>query len=327
MTRPRLRRVVWWGILLLLGTGCRGRPATPVSATPSPTPWPTPRPYSSPTRTPAPPTVTFPAGTPAPPTPTPIVHVVQKGDTLSGIAWRYGVSVEAVRQANPGLDPNALPVGASILVPQAGQALGLLATPTPYPVTLEGPWCFETSDAAYLCTLQVYNPGPRPLIAPQVLLEVSDPSWPEEARVWRTVVTPWSILLPAKTFLPMAVNLPRALGPQAAVRAMMLSAMPSYQAQIPVVPLVVHVETDKDADPPWPVDVRVELPGDAMLDQVGVLTAAYDPEGRVIALDYTQAPADEWAQGPKRVWLYPLRRAPKARIAAWAEGFRAVGNP
>ncbi len=323
----RLRGFILWGALLLLwGTGCRGRPAPPQTDTPSPTPWPTPWPYLSPTPTLAPPTVTFPAGTPAPPTPTPIVYVIQKGDTLSAIAARYGVSVEALLQANPGLDPQALPVGASLIVPQAGQALGLLATPTPYPVPLQGPWCFEIGDATHLCTLQIYNPGSQPLIAPQVLLEVADPSWPEEERVWRTVVTPWLILLPAKTYLPMAVNLPRPLGPQAAVRAMMLTALPSYQEQIPVMPLDVQVEEDDSATgPPWPVKVSVELPDDVTLDEVGVLTAAYDEEGRVIALDYTQAPADEWAQGPVRVWLYPfLFQASKARIAAWAEGFRAV---
>ncbi len=307
---------VWWG------TGCRGGPATPAAPTLTPTPWPTPRPYRWPTATPLPPTVTFPAATPAAATPTPIVYTVREGDTFSDIALRYGVTIEALQKANPALNPAALPIGAQVIVPQAGQALGLLATPTPFPAPVEGPWCFSTTWQA-TCTARVRNPGDQPLVAVQVLFEVLDPTW-EPAEVWRAVVQPWVLFVPPRGEVPLAVTLPRPLGPQAAVRALLLAALPASQAEAAVVPLPAQVTLDETTGPPWLARVHVSR-GQGQAEDVttvGALVAAYDPAGRVIALRYTEAPWDVWAQGPRPVWLYPLDVAPVARVAVWAEGYR-----
>jgi membrane-bound lytic murein transglycosylase D len=45
------------------------------------------------------------------------VHVVAKGDTLYGMSLRYGVSVEMIREFNPGIDPRFLRLGARLLIP------------------------------------------------------------------------------------------------------------------------------------------------------------------------------------------------------------------
>jgi LysM repeat protein len=44
-------------------------------------------------------------------------HVVQSGDTLSSIARKYGVKLDALMSANPGLDPRRLRVGQTLSVP------------------------------------------------------------------------------------------------------------------------------------------------------------------------------------------------------------------
>jgi LysM repeat protein len=44
-------------------------------------------------------------------------HVVRSGETLASIGRRYGVSLEALRSANPGLNPNKIKPGQSIVVP------------------------------------------------------------------------------------------------------------------------------------------------------------------------------------------------------------------
>jgi nucleoid-associated protein YgaU len=48
-------------------------------------------------------------------------HVIQAGDTLTGIAARYGITVEDLIAANVSTlpDPDKLPVGATILIPQS----------------------------------------------------------------------------------------------------------------------------------------------------------------------------------------------------------------
>jgi LysM repeat protein len=54
--------------------------------------------------------------------PTPETYVVQGGDTLSAIAYTYGVSLEALMAANGIADPNVLHVGQELLIPTASPA-------------------------------------------------------------------------------------------------------------------------------------------------------------------------------------------------------------
>lgn len=51
-----------------------------------------------------------------------VVHRVSRGETLSHIAQRYAVRVDAIRAANPGLHPRRLQVGQRLTIPAAGHA-------------------------------------------------------------------------------------------------------------------------------------------------------------------------------------------------------------
>lgn len=72
-------------------------------------------PIVAPTPTTAPPPVpeTVPAGTGG-------VHVVEPGDTLSGIAATYGVPVQAIAEANSLADVDNLKLGQELQIPPAG---------------------------------------------------------------------------------------------------------------------------------------------------------------------------------------------------------------
>ena len=67
------------------------------------------------------PTLAVVTATPGPPPiPTPGQqqrYVVREGDTLSGIAARFGVSEDAILDANPLSDPNRLLVGQELVIP------------------------------------------------------------------------------------------------------------------------------------------------------------------------------------------------------------------
>lgn len=76
---------------------------TPESAA-SPTPSPTPTPAATPT-----------------PTPAPQTYTVQPGDTLLGIAERFGITVEDLQSKNELADPNNIFAGQKLELPQPGE--------------------------------------------------------------------------------------------------------------------------------------------------------------------------------------------------------------
>lgn len=78
--------------------------------------------------TPAPAVAAQPAPAPAPAPAAPAQdarHHVRTGDTLTSIAGQYGVSVEAIRQANPSIKNDVIFQGQYITVPAAGSAQAL----------------------------------------------------------------------------------------------------------------------------------------------------------------------------------------------------------
>lgn len=58
-------------------------------------------------------------GPPTPPCPNGFLYTVMAGDTLFIIAQRFNVSVQAIINANPGIDPNFLQIGQVICIPRA----------------------------------------------------------------------------------------------------------------------------------------------------------------------------------------------------------------
>jgi len=81
------------------------------------------------------PTAVIPTLTPTPsPSPTPvaeaIVHVVQQGDSLWVLGAHYGVSAQAIADANGLTDPDRLAIGQRLIIPNTGRPV---TTPTPRP--------------------------------------------------------------------------------------------------------------------------------------------------------------------------------------------------
>jgi LysM repeat protein len=53
-----------------------------------------------------------------PPAPTPQVYIVAKGDTMSKIANKFGVTVDAIQRANNISDPTQIQVGDTLTIPR-----------------------------------------------------------------------------------------------------------------------------------------------------------------------------------------------------------------
>lgn len=112
-----------------------------VSGPSNPSPALTPSPQTGQVVTPSPPPFLIPTPSPSPsPTPLPPpqqrIHVVEGGDTLNRIAQRYGVSVDAIMQANGFTDRNRiLRIGERLVIPDqtAGSPVPSALPPPPPP--------------------------------------------------------------------------------------------------------------------------------------------------------------------------------------------------
>jgi uncharacterized protein YkwD len=73
-----------------------------------------------------------------------VIHEIKSGDTFSYLSFFYGSTIDDILGANPGLDPNALQIGQSIIIPvtsppinpEANPGLPQVINPSPIPATL-----------------------------------------------------------------------------------------------------------------------------------------------------------------------------------------------
>ena len=115
---------------LIPGPGIVGGDASP---SPSPTPTPTLAPTIAPTPTPTLAPTPTPTLAPTPtPVPTPLIHVVARGENLTMIAAKYGVTIQAIQQANGITNPNKINVGQKLIIPPK-------PTATPKPTAAPAP--------------------------------------------------------------------------------------------------------------------------------------------------------------------------------------------
>jgi LysM repeat protein len=111
--------------------------------------------------------------------PTPIVHVVQQGDTLQAIAFDYGVSVDALQRANGIENPQFLQVDQRLVIPVDVEGDDvtpglLLPTPTPQPIQVRGVAFYETPVGGLWGLGEVANTTPSTLTNVQVKVTLLD---------------------------------------------------------------------------------------------------------------------------------------------------------
>jgi LysM repeat protein len=167
------RFVPHWIVFLLL-TGCQSQPGT--AAVVSPTATLLPLTSSTATRTMAPPPDSENTTPVLGPTPTPFVHIVQQGETLLGISFRYGVDLDALLLVNPGVDPGFLTIGQQLRIPGSdGEPVDyLLPTPTPVPLSLGPVSCYDSPSGRMVCLLSVENGTAFDLESVAVLISLFD---------------------------------------------------------------------------------------------------------------------------------------------------------
>ncbi len=149
-------------ILVILGAACGQAPLLP-APTASPLVYITPYATSTPVPpTPSPsPLATMPL--PAVPTATPYLHVLTNDDTLLGLALQYGISLEEILAANPGINPHFLTVGKTVVIPLRMKEKTPAPTATPAPLSLGEPRCYPSVDGSAWCLVAATNSGSAPV--------------------------------------------------------------------------------------------------------------------------------------------------------------------
>ena len=181
---PLMKRIVILIVLLVIVTGCGpdvGEQAGP--ATPAPTRTATPE-ISVTLVTRAPPTMAVIQTTPTPlstatptATPTPIQYAVVEGDTLLGIAIDNLTTVEQIEELNPGVVPELLQIGQSLVLPPPATPVfsGTAATAVPLQVEVRTIQLVRTPVGSMWLLGEVVNNGEYPVSGIQVQIDLMGP--------------------------------------------------------------------------------------------------------------------------------------------------------
>jgi LysM repeat protein len=295
-------------ILTAMLAGC-GRVLTQPTAQPTSTrplatvalAWETPRPTEA--MIPRP---TEPSPTPRP-TATPVVHVIEPGDTLLDIAARFQVSVDEIMLANPELRPQLLQIGQRINIPagdQSSSAVGLLPAPTPLPLRIAGVRLYRTPVGGLWALGEVFNDTGSPVEEVQVSVDLYD----AKGAVSATMIT-WCArgITPPGESAPFGVLFARPPADVTIHQVTLMHAVPATHPSRRHNDLSVAQHQGGPAGSIYRVTGVISNTGDETAQEITVLVTLYDSASQVTGFRQVPLPSP-LAQGstaPFDVWLSP----------------------
>jgi LysM repeat protein len=216
------------------------------------------------------------------PSPTPFTYIIQAGDTLGALAQKFGVSLDALMAANPSISPNAMPIGAALLIPTDKNNPTGESTPTPVPFAITQIQCHPTLDNGMWCFALAQNDSADALenVSAQILLVSS-----EGGLVAVQVAIPPLNVIPPHTSVPLTAYFPPPAPTEATARAQILSAtiLPPGNTRYLNASLLNPVTEISSTGRTARVSGQVSLPADDLAAQlVWVVAVAYDAAGRVV---------------------------------------------
>lgn len=280
-----------------------------------------------PTATPAPYT---PAPTATPTlTPTPIIHTIQAGESLLAIANLYAISVASLQEANGILDPRTLQIGQQLIIPEEEEAeenAVATATATPLPMEVENVHLSETATGGLWVLGEAYNAGNTPLEQVRVGVTLLDAQGNEIGHDGNLVALD---LVDAGERAPFAILFTELPAPPDQFRAYVLSAVPAYVGSYYRDLEVQNLETISERYATYTVTGQVFNTGPEEAVDVQVVLTAYDPLGRVVAMQAITPDYNVVPRGGNTTFTAILAPVggPVTRVAAEAQGRRQSAAP
>jgi LysM repeat protein len=273
-----MRKVVLIGLLLLAACAAETRNETPIGENLKPYETLTPQAAASESAQ-----LVVTPETPLP-SPTPFKYTIKAGDTMGQIAETFHVSLDALQQANPDIDPNGMPVGKSLLIPSNPDNPTGESTPTPAPFSVEQIACHSTVDRGLWCFVLAHNDSPDSMenVTAQVTLTDSN----GKAIVSQTALLPLNILPPNQA-LPLSVffapDVPTDVKPQVQILTA-TRLLPGDERYLPAAVQNTLVRVDW-AGLSAKVDGEVVLPASSKpAHEIWVAAIVYDGGGNVIGV-------------------------------------------
>ena len=244
----------------------QGAPTVMPLATSTPVPW-----------TPAP------TGTPTP-TPTPIIYAVQAGDNLLGIARQYGVTVEALQEANAITDPRLLQIGQELVIPREEEGLANQPTPTPTPLPFQiaNVGFYETPMGSLWCLGEVINNTGASMEQVQVAVSLYDAEG--EIVATGSTFTEFDII-PNEGKMPFALLFPEPPSNFSHHQVVALSGVTVAHWGRNYVDLNIESgHGEASGERAYVVTGQVRNTGQQDAEQIRMVVTAYDAEGRVVGI-------------------------------------------
>ena len=260
----------------------------------TPTPPVTLRPYS--TRTPSA-TLERPEGlvekfeTPFP-TPTPFTYEIQAGDTLSGIAFKFGISLDELVAINTDVSPNSMSIGTELKIPSSSADPASASTSTPVPAPVKQIACYPTADRGQWCFVLVHNDTPDMIENLSAQLTLQDANG--DALASAPALPPLNIL-PSRASLPLMVFFPPVLPADVRPQAQLLTGIHLQPNDERYLPATLHntlAQIDSSGRVAQ-VSGTVRLPEDVQpASTVWIAAVAYDEFGRMIGVRRWESTAE-----------------------------------
>ena len=218
------------------------------------------------------------------PSPTPFTYTIQTGDTISGIALKYGVSIDDLQAANPEVSASAMSVGTVLKIPSNPDNPSGEPTPTAAPFTIEQIECYPTANKGTWCFVLVHNDFFEFMenVSAQVTLVDSN----NATLASQTALLPLNIL-PPNTSLPLSVffppDTPVDAKPQVQVRTA-IRLLPNDARYLPATLNKTLVQVHAGGRSAQVSGSVLSQSQAADASQVWVAATAYDAAGRVVGV-------------------------------------------
>ncbi len=165
------------------------------------------------------------------PTPTPFKHTIQANDTLSGIAFQYGVLLDRLIAANPTVNPNFLVPGEELIIPSSEGAIISYPTPTPVNLEINFQSCLASLDGGLWCFPIIKNNQASPVENISVSLTLTSPQNDEVYS--QTAVPALNYIAPGESF-PAAAYFPPPIPSNYQVSAVLQTSLITENPPLPV---------------------------------------------------------------------------------------------